>query len=42
MGVPSVEVLSNVLIKTGAKRVIKDLVNYRYSYQITNKLAKEN
>lgn len=28
MGVPSVEVLSNILIKAGAKRIIKDLVSH--------------
>jgi len=28
MGVPSVEVLSNILIKAGAKRIVKDLVNH--------------
>lgn len=27
MGVPSVEVLSNILIKAGAKRIVKDLVS---------------
>lgn len=30
MGLPSVEELSNVLIKAGAKRIVKDLVRNLY------------
>nr|XP_012228520.1 PREDICTED: uncharacterized protein LOC105675719 isoform X3 [Linepithema humile] len=37
MGVPSVEVLSNILIKTGAKRIIKDLKSRQPSYYFMNK-----
>ncbi|XP_028049890.2 uncharacterized protein LOC105835678 [Monomorium pharaonis] len=37
MGVPSVEVLSNILIKTGAKRVVKDLKSRQPSYYFMNK-----
>lgn len=36
MGVPSVEVLSNILITAGAKRIVKDLVSH--FYRITNAL----
>ncbi|KAL0105394.1 hypothetical protein PUN28_016801 [Cardiocondyla obscurior] len=37
MGVPSVEVLSNILIKTGAKRIVKDLKSRQPSYYFMNK-----
>ncbi|XP_066603426.1 uncharacterized protein [Prorops nasuta] len=37
MGVPSVEVLSNILIKAGAKRIIKDLKSRQPSYYFMNK-----
>lgn len=37
MGVPSVEVLSNVLIKAGAKRIVKDLKSRQPSYYFMNK-----
>lgn len=36
MGVPSVEVLSNILIKAGAKRIIKDLVSCTGDIFVTN------
>ncbi|XP_029669389.1 uncharacterized protein LOC115239162 [Formica exsecta] len=37
MGVPSVEVLSNILITEGAKRVVKDLKSRQPSYYFMNK-----
>lgn len=37
MGVPSVEVLSNLLIKAGAKRIVKDLKSRQPSYYFMNK-----
>ncbi|XP_026828989.1 uncharacterized protein LOC105283695 isoform X6 [Ooceraea biroi] len=37
MGVPSVEVLSNVLIKAGARRIVKDLKSRQPSYYFMNK-----
>lgn len=37
MGVPSVEVLSNILIKAGAKRIVKDLKSRQPSYYFMNK-----
>lgn len=37
MGVPSVEVLSNVLITAGAKRIVKDLKSRQPSYYFMNK-----
>lgn len=37
MGVPSVEALSNILIKAGAKRVVKDLKSRQPSYYFMNK-----
>ncbi|KAM0726055.1 Dynein heavy chain-like protein 2 [Formica fusca] len=37
MGVPSVEVLSNILITAGAKRVVKDLKSRQPSYYFMNK-----
>ena len=36
MGLPSVEELSNILIKTGAKRTIKDLVSDFFSTKLLN------
>ncbi|XP_050462783.1 uncharacterized protein LOC126857422 isoform X2 [Cataglyphis hispanica] len=37
MGVPSVEVLSNILITAGAKRIVKDLKSRQPSYYFMNK-----
>ncbi|XP_076640102.1 uncharacterized protein LOC143351908 isoform X2 [Colletes latitarsis] len=37
MGLPSVEELSNVLIKAGAKRIVKDLKSRQPSYYFMNK-----
>ncbi|XP_071575413.1 uncharacterized protein [Temnothorax nylanderi] len=37
MGVPSVEALSNILIKAGAKRIVKDLKSRQPSYYFMNK-----
>ncbi|KAI4474361.1 hypothetical protein M0802_015645 [Mischocyttarus mexicanus] len=37
MGVPSVEILSSILIKSGAKRTIKDLKSRQPSYYFMNK-----
>ncbi|XP_076478927.1 uncharacterized protein LOC117154699 isoform X2 [Bombus vancouverensis nearcticus] len=37
MGLPSVEQLSNVLIKAGAKRIVKDLKSRQPSYYFMNK-----
>ncbi|XP_011056028.1 PREDICTED: uncharacterized protein LOC105147016 isoform X4 [Acromyrmex echinatior] len=37
MGVTSVEVLSNILIKAGAKRIVKDLKSRQPSYYFMNK-----
>ncbi|XP_039309739.1 uncharacterized protein LOC105196161 isoform X2 [Solenopsis invicta] len=37
MGVPSVEVLSHILIKAGAKRIVKDLKSRQPSYYFMNK-----
>ncbi|KAF7379342.1 hypothetical protein HZH66_014713 [Vespula vulgaris] len=37
MGVPSVEILSNILIKAGAKRIVKDLKSRQPSYYFMNK-----
>ncbi|XP_076679367.1 uncharacterized protein LOC143374797 isoform X4 [Andrena cerasifolii] len=37
MGLPSVEELSNILIKTGAKRTVKDLKSRQPSYYFMNK-----
>ncbi|XP_015185823.1 PREDICTED: uncharacterized protein LOC107071377 isoform X2 [Polistes dominula] len=37
MGVPSVEILSSILIKAGAKRIIKDLKSRQPSYYFMNK-----
>ncbi|XP_018338155.1 PREDICTED: uncharacterized protein LOC108746104 isoform X2 [Trachymyrmex septentrionalis] len=37
MGVTSVEILSNILIKTGAKRIVKDLKSRQPSYYFMNK-----
>ncbi|XP_043506689.1 uncharacterized protein LOC122527005 isoform X1 [Frieseomelitta varia] len=37
MGLPSVEELSNILIKAGAKRIIKDLKSRQPSYYFMNK-----
>lgn len=41
MGVPSVEVLSNTLIKTGAKRIVKDLVRHILYNLIRNMFLKQ-
>ncbi|KAI4474771.1 hypothetical protein M0804_014680 [Polistes exclamans] len=37
MGVPSVEILSSILIKAGAKRIVKDLKSRQPSYYFMNK-----